>query len=107
MVIIKVRGSSVLRVPASNGLLEETEVVEWSIEKARETYNIKQWSEGYFDISEQGQLQAYPKGRAAKHCIDLSELAITAQNSGLSLPLLVRFPDTLRNRVNTLKDAFA
>ncbi len=32
----------------------------WSIEKARAHYNLPYWSEGYFDLNEQGNLVVKP-----------------------------------------------
>ncbi len=30
----------------------------WTIEDARDVYNVKNWSDGYFDINQQGELIA-------------------------------------------------
>ena len=37
----------------------------WTIQKARDTYNIAHWSNGYFDINDHGQLVCRPDPRAA------------------------------------------
>ncbi len=79
---------------------------EWSIQQAREIYNITHWSDGYFDINEKGRLIAYPDGQRDKPGIDLSELAQTITESGLALPILVRFTDILKQRFNRLCNAF-
>ena len=34
---------------------------DWSIEKARQTYSIAHWGEGYFDIDAQGRIVVRPQ----------------------------------------------
>jgi arginine decarboxylase len=86
---------------------------DWNIEKARETYNLRFWGEGYFDINAKGHLVAYPDRRSPLldshrlRGIDLWDLAHEIQASGLGLPVLVRFLDILHDRVDTLCNAFA
>lgn len=77
------------------------------IARARETYNIAQWSDGYFDINQAGRLEAYPDGSREKPSIDLVKLSEAIQKSGLSFPILVRFNDILRQRFQTLNQAFS
>ena len=79
---------------------------DWSIRQARDIYHIAHWSDGFFDISEQGTLQAYPKASREQPSIDLYELAQKISHSGTSFPVLVRFTDILRKRIQTLNDAF-
>lgn len=77
------------------------------IQRARETYNIAQWSDGYFDINEQGRLQAFPDGSRERSSIDLIKLSEAIQKAGLTFPILVRFNDILRQRFQTLNNAFS
>jgi arginine decarboxylase len=79
----------------------------WSIQQARDTYHIAQWSGGYFDINTSGRIVAYPKGLENKrHSIDLIELVKNVQAKGLNFPILVRFTDILKNRIRHLNLAF-
>lgn len=78
----------------------------WTIENTRQIYNIAEWSEGYFDVSEQGHLMAFPNGVKQNHGIDLVELTSRIQQEGLRLPVLVRFTDILKNRLKALQLAF-
>ena len=78
---------------------------DWSLEKARETYSISHWSSGYFDIGENGHVVARPRRHGAA-LIDLHGLTQELQQTGLSLPVLVRFTDILHERVNDLCQAF-
>jgi arginine decarboxylase len=77
---------------------------DWSSKKSLQAYNIQRWGNGYFDISASGHLRV--TGNNAKHNIDLNEVAELAQQSGLSLPLLARFPRIIHQRVDELCQAF-
>jgi arginine decarboxylase len=81
-------------------------MIDWSIQKARDTYNIAHWSGGYFNINSKGHLSCRPDGRAEHSGIDMFELSREIKAVGLSLPVLVRFSDILRHRVETLCGAF-
>jgi arginine decarboxylase len=79
---------------------------QWSTEDALDTYAVRGWGRGYFGINEQGHAEAYPR-RDPQHGIDLKELLDDAQAQGLSLPLLIRFSDTLEDRLVHLQRCFA
>ncbi len=81
-------------------------MIDWTIQKARDAYNIAHWSNGYFDINGKGNLICRPDGRADHSGIDLYELSREIKAAGLSLPVLVRFADILSHRVATLCGAF-
>ena len=81
-------------------------MTQWNIARARDTYSIKHWSEGYFDINEAGHVLACPR-RSNGGTIDLYELTTELHQAGLALPVLLRFTDVLHDRVNDLCQAFA
>ena len=72
---------------------------------ARATYNLPEWSDGYFDIAD-GELVAQPRRGACGAAISLPAVAAAARRAGLRLPILVRFVDILRDRVEALDNAF-
>jgi arginine decarboxylase len=78
----------------------------WDIDSARRQYNIPGWSAGYFDVSSDGHLMACPGGHAESPSLDLHGLVERLHKDGLTLPVLVRFTDILRNRVDRLHGAF-
>ena len=78
----------------------------WSIADAMELYAVQGWGRGYFGINESGNMVAYPRRDPARG-IDLKELLDDAQAQGLSLPLLIRFSDTLEDRLEHLQRCFA
>jgi arginine decarboxylase len=73
--------------------------------QARARYNIPQWSEGYVDVNAAGHLTVQPFKQGV--AVDLHELATRLPGEGLEWPVLVRFTDILRDRVDALTGAFA
>lgn len=80
---------------------------DWSIAEARKIYNIAHWSGGYFDINEAGHITACPGCDSDQPGIDLYQLSKDIEESGLSFPVLVRFSDILKHRIDTLVSAFS
>jgi arginine decarboxylase len=79
----------------------------WSAARARELYNLPQWGEGYFDVSEGGDLLVRPFREANSTAVNLHEIAQRLPLEGLELPVLVRFNNILEDRVDALTGAFA
>ncbi len=77
----------------------------WQAAQAAELYNIGNWSDGYVSVGDNGHLQVHPRRDA--RAVDLKQLADRLGAEGLELPVLVRFEDILRDRVDTLTGAFA
>ncbi len=75
----------------------------WSVARAREFYSIHVWSEGYFDVNENGHMVAKPDKTIS---IDLFEVSEKIKQQGLSLPVLIRFPQILHARVQEIDSAF-
>lgn len=79
---------------------------DWSRQKARELYNTPHWSSGYFDINDQGHLIARPNRDPSSPGADVYQIAQELRQSGLNLPIMMRFTGILHNRVDSLCDAF-
>ncbi|KRG38185.1 arginine decarboxylase [Stenotrophomonas panacihumi] len=77
----------------------------WSIDQARKTYSIPHWADGYFDVDAAGHVVVRPTG-AEGPAVSLPEVVDAARASGAKLPLLVRFPDILGQRLGKLQTAF-
>jgi arginine decarboxylase len=82
------------------------ETMAWTIDDARDLYNIEGWGVGYFSINEKGHVTVHPT-REPERGLDLFELATDLQAQGIGLPLLLRFSDILRTRIETLAEKFA
>ena len=78
---------------------------DWTIQAARDLYNINRWGAKYFDINEAGRVVARPlqDGGAA---VDITDVIEEAKGRGLKFPVLIRFQDILRHRVESINLAF-
>jgi arginine decarboxylase len=78
----------------------------WDISAAISLYNIDRWGSGYFTINERGHITVLPT-QDPNTPIDLTELLAEAQQRGLTFPMVVRFQDLLRHRVERINTSFA
>jgi arginine decarboxylase len=79
---------------------------EWSIEAARSLYNIEGWGAGFFDINERGHVIVRPDKDRPDSTIDLHDIAMDLEEQGIALPVLLRFSDILRARIEALTTRF-
>lgn len=79
---------------------------QWSTEDSEDLYRIKSWGEPYFSINTAGNVVISPQGERGGS-IDLMELVGALKRRNLALPLLIRFPDVLQDRLDRLNSAFA
>ena len=79
----------------------------WTIASAKKLYNIEGWGIGYFDINEAGHVVVRPDQERTDRELDLFELANDLEEQGVGLPLLLRFSDILRSRIESLNAKFA
>jgi arginine decarboxylase len=77
----------------------------WSVQKSAELYQIKGWGEPYFNINERGHVEVRPDP-SENRGIDLYELTKQLGERGLDLPLLIRFPNILQDRIRQLNQCF-
>src|SRR6185503_16111248 len=77
----------------------------WDIQTARNLYNINRWGAKYFDINEAGRVVATPLQEAGA-AVDITDVIEEAKARGLKFPVLIRFQDILRHRVESINQAF-
>ena len=77
----------------------------WDVCAARNAYNIQRWGAKYFDINDAGHVVAMPLQEAGT-AVDLTDVVEEAKGRGLKFPLLIRFQDILRHRVESINVAF-
>ncbi len=78
----------------------------WTTQQSAQTYAIENWGEGYFAINTKGHVCVKPSSEQDVE-LDLYEIALSLNDKQLSLPVLVRFTDILKDRVKRLQNAFA
>jgi arginine decarboxylase len=77
----------------------------WDIQAARSLYNIHRWGAKYFDINDAGHVVARPQQEAGAS-VDITDVIEEAKGRGLKFPVLIRFQDILRHRVESINLAF-
>lgn len=78
----------------------------WTVDDAAALYMIDRWGAGYFGVNHNGDLTVSPlQGNGI--AIPIIDALREAQALNLNAPLLIRFQDLLRHRVENLNRAFA
>ncbi|KAF5448906.1 hypothetical protein F2P56_029397 [Juglans regia] len=96
--------------PATNNL----EVSHWSPSLSAAIYKIDGWGAPYFSVNAAGNVSVRPFGAAtlAHQEIDLLKIVRKVSDPkssgglGLQMPLIVRLPDVLKSRLESLQSAF-
>jgi arginine decarboxylase len=83
----------------------QTDLRVWTINDSIELYNVNGWGRGFFSVNDAGHVEVTPGGPGSAR-IDLKELVDDLRNRGLNLPLLIRFSDILRKRIQQLCGSF-
>ena len=76
----------------------------WTIDDARELYNINGWGTSYFGINEEGHVYVTPSKDDVQ--IDLREVMDELSLRDVTAPVLLRFPDILDNRIEKTWSCF-
>ena len=71
-------------------------------------YYIKNWGEGYFDINQKGNLCVCPEPEKGPEgpMIDMMEVIRDIKGEDLEFPVVIRFHDILRDKVEELNETF-
>src|SRR5512140_3063748 len=77
----------------------------WTVQTAQNLYNIHRWGAEYFDINDAGHVVAKPLQDAGAS-VDITDVIEEARGRNLKFPLLIRFQDILRHRVESINLAF-
>ena len=77
----------------------------WSVQDALGLYNIENWGADYFSVNEKGAVTVAPL-QSKGATIAVMEVLDEALRRGMGLPILIRFQDLLRHRVESVNEAF-
>jgi len=78
----------------------------WTVKDAEKLYNMSGWGLGYFRINPDGHVTVHPDANR-KRGLDLYHLATDLHAQGVGLPLLLRFSDILKSRIEALSGEFS
>jgi len=77
----------------------------WSTEQSDELYRVSGWGRELFSIGNDGKLRIHPRGAEAGS-IALHDLCESLVDRGVELPMILRFPEVLRERIEAFGEAF-
>lgn len=77
----------------------------WTTAHARERYLIPGWSDGYYRVDDTGHMVADVR-RDGSAAIAISDVVEQLRADGVPFPVLIRFQDVIRGRVEQLNAAF-
>ncbi|KAK5837242.1 arginine decarboxylase-like [Gossypium arboreum] len=86
----------------------------WSPAHSSTLYRIDSWGAPYFAVNDSGNITVRPHGSSTLSHQEIDLLKVVKKVSdpksvgglGLQMPLIVRFPDVLKNRLESLQSAF-
>ncbi|CAM8932422.1 unnamed protein product [Rhodiola kirilowii] len=89
-------------------------ITHWSTSLSAELYKVDGWGAPYFSINSSGNISVHPHGNDTLPFQEIDLLKVVKKATdpkavgglGLQLPLIVRFPDVLKNRLESLQLAF-
>ncbi len=79
----------------------------WNIEDSANLYGIREWGHGYFDISPKGEVVVNLKDGKKTKPVSIAQIIRGLKDRGTQLPVLIRFGDLLRWRIDELNEGFA
>src|SRR5215212_10757065 len=78
----------------------------WTIDSSRTLYNVEGWGAGFFDINDKGHVIVRPDKERPENVVDLFDITNDLEEQGIALPVLLRFSDILRSRIEALTTRF-
>ncbi len=84
-----------------------TKKTPWSLENSITTYGIRDWGNGYFDVSAKGEVVVNLKDGTKTKPVSIPDIVRGMRERGMQLPVLIRFGDLLRWRIEELNENFA
>ncbi len=79
----------------------------WSTDDSAELYGIREWGHDYFDVSKAGEVVVNLKDGKKTKPVSLASIVKGLRERGTQLPVLMRFGDLLRGRIDELNEGFA
>lgn len=78
----------------------------WRVEDSAELYGIHNWSAGYFDISQGGEVVICPYGQAKPVRVSIPDIIKGLRERGLDMPVLLRVENILESQISLLHTSF-
>jgi arginine decarboxylase len=79
----------------------------WTIADSAELYGIERWGQGYFGLSDKGEIEIQAPFASGKARVALVDIIDGMNERGINMPLLLRVENILDDRIKRLNEAFA
>ncbi|MHC4553425.1 MAG: biosynthetic arginine decarboxylase [Planctomycetota bacterium] len=79
----------------------------WTIDKSRQLYGINNWGNGFFEISDNGEVLVKSRPGSDGGSVSLVKIVSELNNRGLEVPVLLRFSNILRDQITRINHSFA
>ena len=77
----------------------------WTPQKSAELYGLDYWGGDYFNVNDKGNVTLTPNGLKGPG-VDLLKVTEDLDQRGIRLPILLRFPDIVKSRIDLLNNCF-
>jgi arginine decarboxylase len=78
----------------------------WTTEDSADLYGINSWGSGYFKVNPTGNVEVRPNGSNGPS-VDLFDLTQDLLDRGIRVPIMIRFQDIIKARVDLINNCFA
>jgi arginine decarboxylase len=80
----------------------------WSSLDSEELYKVKNWGAGFYGVSDCGEIEVALRDRFSGHPtpVSLAKIIRELKESGIEMPLILRFPDVLARLIEDLHASF-
>lgn len=77
----------------------------WTVKDSQDLYGINYWGAKYFNINQEGNVEITPQGPEGPRA-DLRAMIEDLKEGGIRVPILLRFPDIIKSRLELLTGSF-
>lgn len=77
----------------------------WTVQNSSDLYKVGAWGSNFFEVNDKGNIVVTPTGTNGSK-VDLLELTQDLQERGIRVPMLIRFPDITKSRIELLSSCF-
>ncbi len=91
--------------PPTSSLNNSNQNSVWTAANSAEIYSINNWGNGYYRVNAQGHVCVTPCADP-NQSLDLYELTQDLLDRGIRVPIMIRFPDIIKARVELLHSCF-
>ena len=78
----------------------------WSIKDAVELYGIENWGSDFFQVNKDGEVTVTLRRGESLEPVSLFQIAKGLDERGITMPVLMHFPDLIFNRIDRINKSF-